>query len=360
MPKRKAKIPVWIDQYASSVRRFTFNHDHDPLSHLPFNAFRFYPLYFDLWLDKIYRAIMTAERKKHGKDRIIKAMPSYGSLKYIFYTLVNMAAYLDYDPKKAKAVFDFFVKIMQATSADKNIFNEHKNILRTRHQLKPIIAGLKKVSGEQEKKTIAKFAGVLAMYNHALYNDFSTEFGYSIEGPYQLSAHEQLLIRHFPQLNPGELWPSLAGARPSSVIIYSIYREIKLRMRFVTTHLITKDNYQDKLTGYSVIINNKQELNSDKLVSLAAEIAERTARIYLEQKKLNFEQTKIKFLSQQGYELKGLFDLVGLDWRPDHKLLSRVRNKKLKSGGIIKISFPADQKEYEDYVGVSYLKKVYV
>jgi len=359
MPKRKNKIPGWIDQYAKAVRRFTFNHDHDPGSHLPFNAFRFYPLYFNVWLDKIYQAIILTNRRKYGSGKIIKAMPAYGSLKYIFYTLVNMAGYFDYDVKRAKVIFDFFVKIMQSISADKNIFNEYENILRTPSQLKPIIAGLKKVSGEQEKKTLAKFIGILAMYNHALYNDFSTEFGYSIEGPYQLNAEEQLVIRHFPNLNPKELWPSLAGIKLSNIVVCSIYKNIRLKMRFTTTHLITKDNYQDKLAKYLIFINDKPMLNSNKLFALTTKIAERTAQIYQEQKKLNFERTKIKFLTQQAYELKGLFDLAGLNWRPGQELLNKVRNKKLKSGGIIKMSYPANKKEYEDYVGVSYLKKVY-
>jgi hypothetical protein len=359
MLKRKNKIPDWIGRYASAVKRFTFNHDHDPLSHLPFNAFRFYPLYFDLWLDKICRAIDSLDRKKSGADRLIKALPSFGSLRYIFYTLVNMAGYLDYDKDKARVIFDFFASAMRSVSADENIFNEHENILRTGRQLKPAVHGLKKVSSAEEKKTVAKLIGILAMYNHALYNDFSTEFGYNIEGPYRVAGGCQLLVRHYPKLDSWELWPSLAGMKLSRIVIYSSYKQTRFRMRFVTTHLTTTDNYQDRLAAYSVLVDGRPVSDQSALSALTGELAGMTARIYREQKKLNFEQVKEKFLLQQAYELKGLFDLAGLDWRPDKAFLDRVKNKRLKSWGIIKTGYPADRQEYEDYVGVSYLKKIY-
>ncbi len=121
----------WIRDYSDAVSDFTFG-DHDPASHLPFNAFKFYPLYFNLWMDKIYSAIKIIESEKISKNKILTILPNYGSIKYIFYTLVNMGAYFNYDKEKAKTIFDFFIKYMSWLSKDKNLFNEKSCVLRTK------------------------------------------------------------------------------------------------------------------------------------------------------------------------------------------------------------------------------------
>jgi len=344
----------WIRDYSDAVRDFTFG-DHDPASHLPFNAFKFYPLYFNLWMDKIYSAIKIIESKKISQKKIFANLPNYGSIKYIFYTFVNMSAYFNYDKEKAKTIFDFFIKYMLWTSKDKNLFNEKSSILKTKKEIGRIIPKLK-VAGEKEKANISKLSGILAMYNHALYNDYSTEYGYFNEGPYKYKKHS-LLIKNYPDLSPKELWPKLKNFKFKKIIVLALYKNTRLKMRFVTTHILADKDYAKNLFKYLVLLNGKPATGF-KIEKLIQQIADKTGEIYLETKRYDFEKTKLKFLEQQAYELRWLFNSAGLNWRPDRVLIKKIKNKRLKTG-FIKISYPKNKKEYEKYVGVAYLKKIY-
>lgn len=346
----------WIKDYSQAVKEFTFG-DHDPVSHLPFNAFCFYPLYFDIWLDKVYSTICTIEDKKINKEKVLEILPNYGSLKYIFYIFVNMAAYFQYDIEKAKIIFDFFIEHMSYLTEDDNLFREDKNIIKSNKEIAKILPKLIDTD-KQVRQAISKLSGVLAMFNHALYNDYSTEYGYNIEGPYKI-GRKNLLIKVYPDLCPSELWPNLSNFKIKNIEIIGLYSVNNIKMRFATTHLITQQNYQDGLEKYYLSVNKKTVTDTLNIEKIIEDIALKTTQIYLKTKKLNFEESKIKFLEQQGYELKRLFELVGINWRPDKKMIRKVKNQKFKKG-IIKISYPKNQKEYEDYIGVTYLRKVYL
>ncbi len=128
-------------------------------------------------------------------------------------------------------------------------------------------------------------------------------------------------------------------------------------MRFVTTHILADRNYAKKLFKYLVFLDGKPA-TSFKIEKLIRQIADKIGEIYLEAKRYNFEKTKLKFLEQQSYELKGLFALAGLNWRPEKAMIKKVKNKRLKTD-FIKMSYPKNKKEYEKYIGVAYLKKIY-
>lgn len=353
---KNKNYPAWIDDYSKAVKKFTFEHDSG--SHMPFDAFLFYPLYFGVWMEKIYRAILIIERKKISKKVIVKSMPTYGALKFIFYTLVNMGAYLDFDRKKAKKIFDFFILAMAEISINSDLFCETKNILRTKKELVSILSRLERADNQSVKDSLSKLIGILAMYNHALYNDYSTEYGYSIDGPYEISKGGQIIIREYRDLRPLKLWPQTSSLPFKKIKIASFYKNIKFKMRYVTTHLITVANYQERLFGYAVEIDGKKEDRESVFKKITEKLARITSEMYINQKKMSFEKKKRLFLGQQAYELKALFDLAGINWLPDKKLLLAISGKKLRKG-IIDIQFPTSKNEYEDYIGVTYLKKIY-
>jgi hypothetical protein len=345
------KPAQWISDYSKAVKRFTF--DHDPTSHQPFDAFLFYPLYFELWLDQIHDLVLKLQKRKISPKQASAKLLSYGSLRFMFYAYVNMMGYFDYDKIKAKVILDYFIAIISSKTADKDLFNENKILLRSNKELKPEKNALI-TANKEDKQLVSRLAGVLALYNHALYNDYSTEQGYTIEGPYQVGK-KQLLIRHFPNLKPTTLWANLK-VKYKNIKIIALYNTSDLKMRFSTTHIVSTSNYQSKLEKFKVEVNGRPAKDLAKIV---AEFAELTSELYLKQKQLSFEQTKKLFLKQQTHELKPLFDLVKMDWKPTANILKAVKNKKLKSKGIIKMHYPKTKQEYEDYVGVTYLKQVY-
>jgi|GEM_PF-3186017 len=345
----------WIDDYSEAVKNFTFG-DHDETSHLPFNAFSFYPLYFDLWLDKIYLAIIQLEERGVGDIKIHRSLPDYACLKYIFYTLVNMAAYYNYDDKKAIKIFDFFIKNMSSLTNYGNLFNEKSNLIKTEAEINEIIQNLTETDDAQ-RKLIARLSGSLAMYSHALYNDYSTEFGYNIEGPYRI-GDKVLLIKNYPDLKPTKLWKELEETELKNIKIYGLYGDKNIKMRFVSTHILAKENYQKTLEKHLVFLNGKVVNDLDELKNATEEIALNASKIYLKTKSLSFENVKLKFLEQQAYELKDFMILSRLDWKPDKSFKLAIKNKKLVEE-FIKLPYPKNQREYEDYIGVSYLKRIY-
>ncbi len=346
----------WIEDYSKSVKDFTF--DHDPTSHQPFDAFNFYPIYFDLWLDKIHSTILKINKKNLNKAKILKSLPPYGSLKFIVYTIINMGAILDYDQEKIRVILDFFIDNMSSISKEEDLFSEDNIIIRDKGDTKKEIKNLKIIKSDDEKRIISKLIGVLALYNHSLYNDYSTEYGYAIDGPYDLGYGKTLLVRRFQDLKPVDLWPSLKSFNFDNIKIATIYSEVNISMRFVSSHIISTENYQEKLKKYSVFVGNRSIKNLDIVMDIVENIAQKTSEIYLKQKNFNFEETKLMFLKQQGYELKNLFDLAGIDWKPGKDIRNRIKGKKLKRD-VAEVDCPKNKKDYEDYIGVTYLKEVY-
>lgn len=353
--KKINKNIKWIRNYSRAVKLFTF--DHDPSSHLPFNAFNFYPMYFDLWLDKIYEAIFKIKSRRVSQKIIKINMPSYGALRFIVYTLINMANYYDYNHNKIKAILNFFIEMMDDLSKDADIFNEHMIKLKNDDEIKKILKNIENADCLNDREVFSRLTGVLALYNHALYNDYSTEYGYALEGPYEIDG-KVLIIRNYPDLSPVDLWPELEDFDIKEIKILSVYGKIKIKMRFISTHLICAQKYQNKLNKYLIYVNGEKLDDLVKINQMTKKIADLTFKIYKKQKSFNLEETKKLFLKQQGYEIRGLFDLAGIDWRPDKNIIKRIRNKKI-ADGIISKNYPETKKEYEDYIGTTYLKEVY-
>lgn len=355
MLKQEQQKKSWIDDYSKAVKDFTY--EHDPNSHQPFNAFYFYPYYFDLWLDKVYRAIVLVKSKGASDEEIFSKMSSPSSLRFVFYTIVNMTAYLKYSRTKSRIIIDFFFKCLSSQSRDNNVFHQERILLRNDEELKKILANSQKIKIKSEQQLISRLIGTLLMYNHILYNDYSTDYGCSIEGPYKIDD-KIILIRNYPDLSPKHLWPELENLTLKNKKIITVYRNVSIKMRYMSTHLIAKNNYQDNLIAYQAFSNGKLLNDLSCLDKIIKDIAKTTSQLYEKVRKKNMSEIKELFLRQQGYELKWLFDLAGLDWKPGNKKLRRAQKSRVRRK-ISPVSKPKTKAEYESHIGIDFLRKLF-
>ncbi|HFC76914.1 MAG TPA: hypothetical protein ENJ27_01655 [Candidatus Moranbacteria bacterium] len=355
MSKNKKQKQSWIDDYSDAVKDFTYNHD--PNSHQPFDAFYFYPYYFDLWLDKVYRAIVLVKSKGVADKEIFSQIPSLSSLRFVFYSIVNMTAYLKYSKTKSRVIIDFFLKCLSNQSKDKNIFHKERVLLRNNAELKKILATTKKAETKSDQQLISRLIGTLLMYNHVLYNDYSTDYGYWVEGPYKID-NKIILIRNYPDLAPKHLWPELRNHSLKNTQIITVYKNTPIRMQYMSSHLIAKNNYQNNLIAYQIFSNGKSLDNLSSLDQIIKDIAKTTNQLYEKVRKKNMAETKELFLRQQGYELKWLFDLAGLDWKPGNKKLKRAQKSRVRRK-ITPAKKPKTKEEYESHVGIDFLRNLF-
>ena len=72
---------------------------------------------------------------------------------------------------------------------------------------------------------------------------------------------------------------------------------------------------------------------------------------------MNFEQLKEMVIMQECYQFKGLFEAVGMDWRPTDEMMERIKGKEL-----IKDQFPLDLiidniEDYKELLGLNEFEK---
>jgi phosphohistidine swiveling domain-containing protein len=268
-----------------------------------------------------------------------------------------MTAYLKYSKIKSRIILDFFLDYLSSESRDKNIFHEKRIVLRSDDELREMLANTKKVKNNNEKKIISSLSASLLIYNHILYNDYSTDYGCFVEGPYKIDG-KIILIRNYPDLAPSHLFGELKKSQFRNKQIISVYKNAKIKMRYLSSHLISSDNYQNNLRAYRVLANGQEIDDLSLLEDYTKKIGQNVIYFYKKIKnKTDFEIKKL-FLYQQGYELKWLFDLAGLDWRPSDKKIERIR-KNIIPKNIPKNKKIFSLKEYENYAGINYLREIF-
>lgn len=335
------KKPDWIDPFLRSSYQLFVNHD--PASHLPFDAWGLLPHYSDLWLDKIYEMILAFEHKGLKIENYLELFPNLSSTRFII--LMNTIHYkiskID-NPEMITTIQNFFVKSLELRSKE-DLFAYDKNIEYSDDEVREILENRQlKPASQEESREIGKILVALASLTHGLYNDWCTDFDYEISGPYKIDD-EMILFRSFPDLNPKDIWPEIDWDF-KDISIITTYKDIYAKIAFVGCHIIYTDNTVNNLTRYSVEVDGKKMDNLDKLQDFrekAMPIAAEQFEKYLE---MDFEDQKIKFVFQEHYQLKRLFDLVKMDWRPDQKLIDRIKDKTLIEG-----VFPSYEMTLEQY-----------
>lgn len=360
MSKIKRKYPKWIDEYFASVYDLFQGMDQRTLE--PLSCWGFHPLYSDLWLEKLYQLIIKTE--KHFFKRIVKAAPAPSSLRAILEFVVvhyNNITRLNYsfEKKKVRKILNFLIKVLRAKNI-KDIFAYQSNLGHSTKQIKNLIKKIKWAKGTPEiSQNLGKLFLALSSLVNGLMNDWCTDNGLEIWGPYKLSKDKILVIREFPHLRPVELWPYTKSHKHSQIKVFTVYKNVDLKIEFVGCHTVFQGDLAKGLVKYAVEVDGKYVNDLAKIKKLTNYYLRLAQSQYQRVRKSSFESLKQKVLEQEHYQFKDIFDLVGEDWRPSSEIRARVKNKKIK-----KNFYPLDARglsktEIKKEFGIENLKKLY-
>lgn len=363
----KRKYPKWIDEYTGSIQRLFQGMDLRTLE--PLDCFHFHPLYSDLWLEYIHQAISKFKEKKLPFSQAAKTLPNPSSVRAVIEFLVMHYNNLvkdkkEIDKKKIRKIFDFFVRVLRAKNK-KDIFAFQENIGHSEKEIKSLIKKIKWQKGTPEiSRSLGKlYLGASSLIN-GLMSDWCTDNGIEIWGPYDLSkdygTDTILVIREFPRLKPVNLWPQAKKYKYKEIKIYTIYQKVKLRIEFVGCHSVFNGNLVKNLLHYALTVDGKFVSRLKEIEMLSCYLIKLAQVQYRRVKKLNFEALKQKIITQEFYQLKDFFQLVGVDFKPPSLFKQRLKGKKLLKGRYPLKTTKMPLKEVNRHFGIDNLKRLYL
>ncbi|MBU1037369.1 hypothetical protein KKF32_05115 [Patescibacteria group bacterium] len=299
----------------------------------PIDFFHFFPLWHDLWVAKITEIIKKLNLgNKHFKD-IKYLLPPPSNIRAILLKLIaSYHASSIKNKNEYKLVANFFAKILQE-SCTNDPFSLTSNPYHSKEEIRDLV---QTIPWKEADTTIARKIGQLitavGSLVHGQYNDVVTDLGWETYGPYQIQHLKQnytLLIRHFPNLAPKELWPQKYLASAKELIIYALYQDVKWEIYVVGCHTVSKKG--NPVTGmkkYAVIADDKT-VSQEKMIEFIKESSNKAEAVYQEIKGMDFEQLKLMVMTQECYQLKLLFDKADINWKPTKEMLERIKNKPL-------------------------------
>jgi hypothetical protein len=340
------KIPDWVQPFIDSSYHLWINHD--PQSHLPFDAWGLHPYYNELWLKKIYEMVKKFNEKGYKISDYLDYFPNLSSTRFIM--LMNTIHYQTSKmdaPEIISSIQDFFVTSLKLRAKD-DLFALEKNVELNDDQLNRLLMKRPVRSvGSEESRELGKILVALASLTHGLYNDWCTDLNYEISGPY-VKDKKLYLIRSFPDSRPIDIWPEIDWQFKDFSIITE-YEDFSAKMAFVGCHITYSASAVEKLTGYNFQIDGKEIMGLEELKKLRETLMPIAASQYEKFMGLGLEDQKIKYVMQEHYQLKKLFDLVGIDWKPTDEMMGKIINKKLIEG-VIK-SYDMTKAEYAERFG---------
>ncbi|MDO8521771.1 MAG: hypothetical protein Q7S08_00595 [bacterium] len=349
--------PAWIDEYAEAL--YSSFQNHDVKAHMPFSGWDFYPLFADLWIDKLDKAIATIRMKGVRIESIVEQLPNHASMKFKLSEVILCLKSAHTTPLHARNIVDFFLEAIKVRTLGEPLWLNNK--IRLYKDVGSVIKDKKLVPANRELASeIGKIITGCATLAHGLYNDFCPDLAYDVYGPYDTSGvygkGTSLVVRSFGDLNPVELWPEHAPQPYKKVEVFSIYHNVQMRPTYVACQMIYEQNLLDNLVAFQVEVDGKSANVLGELKSVRDKLLKSASELYVEYQGLGFEKQKEFWLYQLGYQLKTLFDITGHDWRPSQETIERVRGKKL----IPTVeTYNISRGEFYEKFGIEYLKTVY-
>ena len=106
------EYPSWIDEYSEAF--YSSFQMHDVRVHMPFNGWDFYPLFADLWIDKVYKAIKSFREKGLRIEDVVNQLPNHGSMKFKLAEIIFFLRLAKTPSDRVKYIVDFFVEAIRA------------------------------------------------------------------------------------------------------------------------------------------------------------------------------------------------------------------------------------------------------
>ncbi len=316
----------WIDKilrsYANAVSAS------DPNGWAGFNCINFWPYYAKPRLDRLWCAYEKAQEKNLAPSDLTKCFLGPLFLRQEIINLFFNAKSCNYDKEKTMKIATWMKDILVAKCSGDPFGFESVKILKPDD-----IAYLMKMFPFRtvevnEAREAGKLIHACEELSWSYFFDWNYWQYFEVYGPYKLPNNHSLLLRAFTDFAPGEVWPQAVNFVPSTIYVYTIYKDVDVKLDF-WSHVITRDNLPQKMTRLLVlehgkIVNNIEELIAlRKKMEVAAVIQGKLFR------SLNFEELKQKEIETHCYTYRDLCKLLELEWKPTKEMLDCVRGKPL-------------------------------
>lgn len=324
----------------------------------PLDFFHFYPLWHDLWVKRIVMVMKSLDLENKKFQEIKHLLPPPSNMRAILQKLIPCyQGVKEKNIEEYKMVTNFFARML-VESCPSDPFALNSNPAHTDQEVGEIIKNIAWMTGDSySAKKIGRLITAAGSLVHGLYNDLATDFGWEAYGPYIAGEKESILVRHFPDLSPLDLWSENLVAPVKDLVIYSWYESIEWEISFVGCHTLVKNGDQiDGLKKFAVVADGRL-LSIGEVVSLIELLAQKAESLYKEIRTKDIEEIKKMVLRQEHYQLKKMFDAASLDWNTTAEIQARVENSPLLSNLLPRGKILVSIEEYKEEFGIKYFAK---
>jgi hypothetical protein len=322
-----------------------------------------YSYYEDLWIDKVYEAVQKFRKSGKTIGEISKAMPNSSSCRFILLIMVmHLKNARVTDKQKIRALCDFFVDVVRSKTTNSDLFAHDTNFAHTELEVDDFLNKTEwEAASAESAKEIGKTTVGLATLVHSLYNDWMTDYGYEICGPYDASkkfgGKHILLVRDFKDIKPVEIWPEANDFKHKSIRLLTVYKDLDCKIAYVGCHTTYSGNLLDHLSHYAVYADGKQIKGLEGLAELSSYFLGIAQELFAKYSSLDFEEQKRKYFVQEAYQLKNFFEAVGVPWKPTQDFYERVAGKPLRESPWL--DYGLSFEEYLEQFGMNNIARAY-
>jgi hypothetical protein len=356
---RKEKYMNWINGFAESSFKLYAGNTIDAFQ--PLDFFHFYPLWYDLWVERFMRVMDVLDCENKTYQELKHLLPGPSAMRAIIQKIIpTLKGVHPEHTKNFIRMANFFARMLiEACPADP--FGNTTNPLHTYAEINLLIQNTPWTEGSPEiAKQLGKLITAAGSLVHGLYNDVVTDFGWDAYGPYSLftpGKKHQLIIRHFPDLNPSGIWDKIFHTPIHDLKIYQFYEDVEWELAYLGCHTVLKSgNPISGLRHFALEIDGSF-VGSHTLPGITHELSDKAENIYKEIRKKDFEQLKEMVMVQECYQLKKMFEAAYMNWLPTHKMFERIKNTPLVTGILPLGKMMTDFEEYKEEFGINSFKK---
>lgn len=345
----------WIDQYTRATFQIYAGNTVDAFQ--PLDFFHFYPLWYDLWLDRIDDALQKTGAYEKTALELKPYLPGPSSLRSLIQKFIpSYRGFANKDPEKMLRVMEFIARMLQELCPE-DPFGLASNPYHASVEQVAILKNIPwKPADPTAARSLGRFIASAGSFVHGIYNDLVTDFSWDTYGPYLVEVEgrqQTLLIRHFSDLAPADLWPVEWLGSIREVYLYGLYENVEWAISCVGCHTIVKRG--NPITGLKQngIVADGKALDLLSLDRLTEEFACKAESLYRHIRTFDDAALRQMVMMQECYQLKKLFGAVSMEWRPTTEMQQRVVGVPLASDLVPHGQLMTDLEVYKKSFGIA-------
>jgi phosphohistidine swiveling domain-containing protein len=357
--------PKWIDNAAKSFQHAMTNMT--PSDWGPFDYQTFLQAIDGNFISKLHQAVKTVKEKGYDKETQAKAMHNISTLRVgIWYYLIEYSGITNKEPlkEKLKEINEFFIELLEYMT-ENDTWGYQENTIHNKDEIKKI---LEKTEWQPQNKNhtreIGKLYNSLSALSYAFYRDYFPMISHEVYGSYNASEkfgeNHTLIIKHFTNLSPTDLWPEIKENHYKEIKILQVYKNINFKTELIGMHSIYDGNPMEDLVSYTVLINNQPVTDIEEIKKIANYLGELATEQYKIYNNMSTQDLKEKTLEWLCYIFSKFFKLAKMDWHPTQEMIKALEGKEILDRCVLE-GFP----NYEEYINdkkyeIYWLKKLYI